>query len=71
MTREQVCSQYPHCLSCPLSISVTGKECYRLSEDEVNKIMSIVREFEATRTDFNLSDIFSYIRGEAKHAGDT
>lgn len=62
MKREQVCKQYPHCLSCPLSKAITGKECYTLDEPFIEKIMIIVREFEATKTEFNISDIFAYIR---------
>lgn len=37
MTREQVCSQVPHCLSCPLSVARTGKDCRELTYDEVQK----------------------------------
>jgi len=39
MKREQICKQQIHCLSCPLSIRKTGKECYRLTEKEIEKII--------------------------------
>jgi hypothetical protein len=38
-SREQVCSQQVHCLSCPLSVRVTGKDCRELSLQEIRKIM--------------------------------
>ena len=42
--REVICSQYPHCLSCPISVRVTGKDCRELSPEEIRKIMKEVRE---------------------------
>lgn len=42
--REVICSQYPHCLSCPLSVAVKGKDCRELSPEEIRKIMKEVRE---------------------------
>lgn len=42
--REVICSQYPHCLSCPISVRVTGKDCRELSSEEIRKIMKEVRE---------------------------
>lgn len=37
MTREQVCSQVPHCLSCPLSVAKTGKDCRELTHKEIQR----------------------------------
>ena len=37
MTREQICSQQIHCLSCPLSVVRTGKDCRTLSLEEIKK----------------------------------
>lgn len=37
MTREQVCSQVPHCLSCPLSVVRTGKDCRELTHKEIQR----------------------------------
>ena len=38
MTREQVCRQRTHCLSCPLSLD-GGKFCYEYTPAEIDKIM--------------------------------
>lgn len=35
-TREQICSQQIHCLSCPLSVRITGKDCRTLTQEEIN-----------------------------------
>lgn len=37
MIRAQICSQHTHCLSCPLSVAITGKDCRELTYDEVQK----------------------------------
>ena len=42
--REVICSQYPHCLSCPLSVQ--EKDCRELSPEDIRKIMKEVRENE-------------------------
>lgn len=63
MNRKVICSQY-NCLSCPLSIGVTGKECDKLTEAEIDVIMIIVRSLEEEKGIFNLNEIFSYIRAE-------
>ncbi|MBP5433744.1 hypothetical protein [Ruminococcus sp.] len=47
MTREQVCSQQIHCLSCPISSSSTGKDCRELSSAEIEAIMTEYRKQEA------------------------
>lgn len=33
MTREQLCSQQAHCLSCPVSVLRTGRDCHEIKED--------------------------------------
>lgn len=38
MTRENVCSQQMHCLSCPLSPLRTGKDCRTLTAEELTEI---------------------------------
>lgn len=37
--REVICSQQMHCLSCPLSTKVTGKDCRQLTQIEIDKIL--------------------------------
>ena len=37
MKREQLCSQQIHCLSCRLSVAITGKDCRDLTYDEVQR----------------------------------
>ena len=46
MNRENICSQQIHCLSCPLSVMRTGKDCRELSLQEIREIMKEVRENE-------------------------
>lgn len=36
-TREQICSQQVNCLSCPLFVRITGKDCRTLTQEEINK----------------------------------
>lgn len=38
MKRETVCSQVLHCLSCPLSPLHTGKDCRKLTAEELAEI---------------------------------
>lgn len=38
-SREQICSQQVHCMSCPLSVMRTGKDCRELSVNEIKEIM--------------------------------
>lgn len=45
--REVVCSQQIHCLSCPLSVGCTGKDCRSLTESEIKAIMDKHRKQEA------------------------
>lgn len=42
--REVICSQYPHCLSCPLSVMRTGKDCRDLSLQEIKDITEEEKE---------------------------
>lgn len=35
--RKVICSQQSHCLSCPLSIRITGKDCRELTYEELIK----------------------------------
>ncbi|MBP5431020.1 hypothetical protein [Ruminococcus sp.] len=44
--REVICSQYPHCLSCPISVIVTGKDCRELTKIEITRIIQEVRKNE-------------------------
>ena len=44
--REVICSQQLHCLSCPLSVMRTGKDCEELTLEEIERIMQEVRENE-------------------------
>ena len=37
--REVICSQNSHCLSCPISVRITGKDCRQLTQSEIDKIM--------------------------------
>lgn len=46
MNRESICKQQIHCLSCPLSVRITGKDCRTLTHKEL--INLIVPEFENT-----------------------
>lgn len=46
MSRENICSQQIHCLSCPLSVMRTGKDCRELSLQEIREIMKEVKENE-------------------------
>lgn len=49
MSRENICSQQIHCLSCPLSVLRTGKDCRELSAEEIREIMKEVRKNENTK----------------------
>lgn len=40
-SREKVCSQQVHCLSCPLSVMRTGKDCRELTQKEIREIMEV------------------------------
>ena len=46
MKREAICSQQLHCLSCPLSVAVTGKDCRELTLQEIERIIQEVRKNE-------------------------
>lgn len=47
MFREIICSQQSHCLSCPLSVLRTGKDCRELTHMEIQEIMEELRENES------------------------
>lgn len=47
--REVICSQQLHCLSCPLSVARTGRDCRELTLEEIERIMQEVRENENTK----------------------
>ncbi len=36
-SRANICSQHSHCLSCPLSVAITGKDCRELSFKEIQQ----------------------------------
>jgi len=35
--REVICSQQIHCLSCPIGIAITGKDCRELTDKEIKE----------------------------------
>lgn len=41
LTRELICSQQIHCLSCPLSVMRTGRDCRKLTLQEIREIMEV------------------------------
>lgn len=47
--REQICSQQQHCLSCPLSVSRTSKDCRELTLQEIERIIQEVKKNENTK----------------------
>lgn len=47
--REVICSQQLHCLSCPLSVAVTGKDCRELTAQEIERIIQEVKKNENTK----------------------
>ena len=44
--RKQICSQQQHCLSCPLSVARTTKDCRELTAQEIERIIQEVRDNE-------------------------
>lgn len=48
--REQICKQQVHCLSCPLSIRITGKDCRTLTQKELIEHELTRQRNERTRT---------------------
>lgn len=42
--REVICSQQLHCLSCPLSVARTGKDCRKLTLKEIANIIQKERQ---------------------------
>lgn len=46
ISRECICSQQSGCLSCPLSVKLTGKDCRKLTHEELQNIMDLFRKLE-------------------------
>lgn len=64
-SRDRICLQFSCCLSCPLSISLTGKDCRELTENEIQNIMSLFRELEKIPDTVTIDKIFEeYLRKE-------
>lgn len=64
MKIEQVCSQQVHCLSCPLSSSLTGKDCRELTHNEIQNIMSLFRELEKIPYSVIIESLEGMLRGD-------
>lgn len=64
-SRDRICLQFSCCLSCPLSISLTGKDCRELTENEIQNIMSLFRELEKLPDTVTIDKIFEeYLQKE-------
>lgn len=64
-SRDRICLQFSCCLSCPLSISLTGKDCRELTENEIQNIMSLFRELEKIPDTVTIDKIFEeYLQKE-------
>lgn len=57
-SREKVCSQQVHCLSCPLSVRVTGKDCRELSANEIKEIMEGEERKEQAFVNYDPDDYY-------------
>ena len=57
-SREQVCSQQVHCLSCPLSVMRTGKDCRELSANEIKEIMEGEERKEQAFVNYDPDDYY-------------
>ena len=44
--RKIICSQQKHCLSCPISTIVTGKDCRHLTQKEIDNLVYKEYNFE-------------------------
>lgn len=42
VSRETICEQNVHCLSCPLCVLFTGKQCEDLTDKEIEYILKEV-----------------------------
>lgn len=42
--RDVICLQVPHCLSCPLNVWLTGKDCHDMSELEIEEAVKKAQE---------------------------
>lgn len=64
-SRESICLQMSHCLSCPLSVSLTGKDCRELTAKEIQNIISLFRELEKIPEMVTIDKIFEeYLQKE-------
>lgn len=63
-SRDRICLQFSCCLSCPLSISLTGKDCRELTENEIQNIMSLFRELEKLPKTVIIESLEEYLRKE-------
>lgn len=63
-SRECICSQQSGCLSCPLSVKLTGKDCRELTQTEIQNIMSLFRELEKLPETVIIESLEEYLRGE-------
>lgn len=59
MKRETVCSQVLHCLSCPLSVMHTGKDCRELTAEELAAMQLV---FEKGRAHYTLDEEVEYLK---------
>jgi uncharacterized protein (DUF1499 family) len=63
-SHEQMCSQQAHCLSCPLSRKLTGKDCRKLTHEEIHNIMNLFRYLEKLPETVIIESLEEYLRGE-------
>ena len=64
-SRDRICLRFSCCLSCPLSIGLTGKDCRELTENEIQNIMSLFRELEKIPDTVTIDKIFEeYLQKE-------
>ncbi len=59
MKRETICSQVLHCLSCPLSVMRTGKDCRMLTAEELAAMQLV---FEKERAHYTLDEEVEYLK---------
>ena len=61
-SRDRICLQFSCCLSCPLSVSLTGKDCRELTQTEIHNIMSLFRTLESLPIEFVIESLDEYLR---------
>ncbi len=64
ISRECICSQQSGCLSCPLSVKLTGKDCRKLTHEELQNIMDLFRKLEKLPETVIIESLEEYLRGE-------